>query len=217
MPIITNIASSNAAQARWTPYNIMWLATGRWFLLFPPPIVLQDITEILLKVALSSISIKATINPTLEYWLVVAGIILHQSVTCSWPDIAQSNACLTLHNNHSLSPINKDIAYFINSDHINQFNTKTFSCQFQTRSWISNIICHDLLLVFKCFRWELFVSSVDFGRIVDHHCLNLTFHKPNIVYIYFQTSNFVNDIWYQCTDYQASYITITNVVCCRIK
>ena len=30
----------------------------------------------------------------------------------------------------------------------------------------------------------MFVSSVDFGRIVDHHCLNLTFHKPNIVFIF---------------------------------
>ena len=64
MPITTNVASSNPAQARCTWYNIMWygfqwLATGRWF---SPGILVSstnkidhhDVTEILLKVVLNT-------------------------------------------------------------------------------------------------------------------------------------------------------------------
>jgi hypothetical protein len=66
VPITTNVVSWNPAQARCNRYNndnvCQWLATGRWF--SPDTLVsstnkttIHDITEILLKVTLSAITV----------------------------------------------------------------------------------------------------------------------------------------------------------------
>jgi hypothetical protein len=66
----TNVVSLNPAQARCARYNIMWFVTfviDLWqiggflqVLWFPPPIKLTNISEILLKVALSTINLTLT-------------------------------------------------------------------------------------------------------------------------------------------------------------
>jgi hypothetical protein len=43
------------------------------------------------------------------------------------------------------------------------------------RTWIFNAISHGSFFVFDGLMWEMVVCFVDFGRIVDHHCLNFPF------------------------------------------
>ena len=71
MPITTNIVSSNPSQVKCTRYNIMWLAAGRWF--SPGTAVSSinktdrhDITEILLKKLLNTITLTLILDQNLE-------------------------------------------------------------------------------------------------------------------------------------------------------
>ena len=52
-----------------------------------------------------------------------------------------------------------------------RFNLATCLCLFQTRTWISNVICRG------CFnyQWEVIVRFVDIGGIVGNHRLNILF------------------------------------------
>ena len=58
------------------------------------------------------------------------------------------------------------------------FNTATFVCLSHARTWISNVICHGIFVVFHGLRWEEVVRFVDIGEIVDHYCLNFHFIIP---------------------------------------
>ena len=58
-------------------------------------------------------------------------------------------------------------------DPINQFNPTTFLCLSQTRTWISNVV----FFMFNILRQEVGVRFVDIDGIVDHHCLNFSFHN----------------------------------------
>jgi hypothetical protein len=64
---------------------------------------------------------------------------------------------------------------------INRFNSATFLCLSQARTWISNVTCHGLF-VFCEFsldeRW-LLVLLILSGGIDDHHCLNFLFIMYN--------------------------------------
>ena len=64
-------------------------------------------------------------------------------------------------------------------DPINMFYTATFWCLSQTRTWISNAICHGLF-VFNDLRWQMVVHFVDNGG-VDHHCLIFFYPLANEV------------------------------------
>ena len=58
-------------------------------------------------------------------------------------------------------------------DPINQFNPTTFLGLSQTRTWISNVV----FFMFNILRQEVVVRFVDIDGIVDHHCLNFSFHN----------------------------------------
>ena len=60
-------------------------------------------------------------------------------------------------------------------DPINQFNSTTSLCRFQTRTMISNLVCCGIYFVFSEGRWDVIVAFVDIGLIVDHHFLNFLF------------------------------------------
>jgi len=55
-------------------------------------------------------------------------------------------------------------------DPIDQFKLNTFLCLSQARTWISNVLCHGLLMLNE-LRWGVVVCFVDTGGIIDHHFL----------------------------------------------
>ena len=62
-------------------------------------------------------------------------------------------------------------------DPINLLNTTTFLCLSQARTWITSVICHHFFM-FNKLRWEVIVSFVDIGGILDHQSLfKLSFHN----------------------------------------
>ena len=70
---------------------------------------------------------------------------------------------------------------------INGFNPTTFLCLSQTRTWISNVICHGLF----CVQWVQLRQEVivDIGGTDDHHCLNFLFIIPYMACIWFNLKN----------------------------
>ena len=77
----------------------------------------------------------------------------------------------TLYDLHDLHQILIEIEGW---DPINQFNPTTFLCLSQTRTWISNVV---VFFMFNILRQEVVVRFVDIDGIVDHHCLNFSFHN----------------------------------------
>ena len=52
---------------------------------------------------------------------------------------------------------------------INRFDSATFVCMSQARTWSSNVICRGSLL------YSVKMRFVDIGGIDNHHCLNFLF------------------------------------------
>jgi hypothetical protein len=102
---------------------------------------------------------------------------------CSRPDYSWKIARWTLNTNQSINQsINRSINQSINQlsrwegwDFINSL-TPPYLCLFQSKTWISNIICCDLF-VFREFSWEMIVLFIDICGIGHHHCLNFLFLK----------------------------------------
>ena len=55
------------------------------------------------------------------------------------------------------------------------FNTTTFVCLSQARTWISNVVMCCGLFVFNALRWEVIVCFLDICGIDDHNCLTFLF------------------------------------------
>jgi hypothetical protein len=94
VPITTNVVSSNTAQARCTPYNIMWLSLSvncdRSVVFSCSPVssfnktVCHDLAEILLKVELNTINLN---KPDLHLYLSLLCWQYFQIIICLnwWP------------------------------------------------------------------------------------------------------------------------------------
>ena len=55
----------------------------------------------------------------------------------------------------------------------NRFNSTTFLCLSQTKTWISNVIYDGLFLfLFSELKREVIVRLIVIGGIVDYHCLS---------------------------------------------
>jgi len=68
---------------------------------------------------------------------------------------------------------------------INRFNSATFLCLSKARICISNTICRDIFCIQLI---QVFVHLIDFGGIVDHHCLNfLIIVKIHMLQLQIQT------------------------------
>ena len=67
--------------------------------------------------------------------------------------------------------------------YIYQFNLYTFLCQFQARTWISNIICHGLFYVYRIdLRWEMIVPFCWYWWNCWPSLLKLFFYNTKLVY-----------------------------------
>ena len=64
-------------------------------------------------------------------------------------------------------------------DPMNRFDPATFLClSYAVPTWISNVMYRNLFLkMFSDLRLEVIVRFVVIGRIVDHHCLNFSYHN----------------------------------------
>jgi hypothetical protein len=60
---------------------------------------------------------------------------------------------------------------------INRFNHATILCLFQSRTWISNVICHGCFCVqWVQLRWEVIVRYIDIGEI-EPSLFKVSFHN----------------------------------------
>ena len=64
-------------------------------------------------------------------------------------------------------------------DPMNRFDPATFLClSHAVPTWISNVMYRNLFFkMFSDLRLEVIVRFVVIGRIVDHHCLNFSYHN----------------------------------------
>ena len=61
-------------------------------------------------------------------------------------------------------------------DLIDRFNIATSMCLSQARTWISNVICHGLIICSMIMIWSgRWLHLVDISGIVDYNCLSFLF------------------------------------------